>query len=511
MIRESEESGHGRMRRGFAGLLATIAVGITICSTAAAQDDGSKPPDLIPLSPAGPLKPLSELHYPPLGSEATNEADRGDPRSYFENSHVDSLDLTTAGTDREKKPTGDDTLSRWQETTRNIAYWDEEILTHPDQANGYFQRAVVRATATRSDDRPAMDAVIADLNETLKRDPNHIEALALRGAILVELNDNAGIADLDRVLQRSPNDVPANLARARAHYRNDDLDAALRQLDRVVNASGAFPTSVKPLRARWLAEKGQYSDAIASLTEFMASEAFEAEKYLERAVWYHKLGETESARTDVAEYIRLRRGDLNSRAAANLVLLQIGEFGSAYLDAESLRRDHPDHPFPYLLRFAARYMDACRRDRFLRQVEKVAGRAEVLLPVQPIPQIVCTSVHAMTGVGRELALKDMDHGLDLIPDLSFPHACGVIVNACEGRLIPTCRDLVIFAVRLDHRQYRFEMSLNRKRRRLNFSLTEHCTPAEKTTQAEQPGGNPVGERVRDIILTALASDASSKR
>lgn len=513
MTRISAESNQGRSRLGFVGWLASSVVFIAICGTAAAQDDGSKPPDLIPLEPIGPLKPLGEVHYHiprEAGSSSTSEVSL-----HFMDSNVSSLALTAPrqdnDADQEKKSPKDDPLSRWRETKDAIAYWDEEIRTHPDRAGSYYQRGLLRTGSIRWSDRAACTAVIGDMSEALKRDPAHIEALAFRGYMRVETDDVAGVTDLDRVIERSPNHVLANYARARAYSMESDFDAALERLGRIVNVTGDLAVRVNYLRAECLAKKGRYEAAVASLTESMATGAFEAERYLERASWYHEFGAREMARADVAEFIRLRNGDVNARAVANLVLLQIGELGGAYLDAESLLRDHPDDPFPYLLRFAARYMDVCRRDRVLRQVERVADRAQVLLPLQPIPGMIRAWSYSMTGLGRELALKDMEHGLDQISGLSFPHACGAIVNACEGRLMPTCRDLLIFAVRFNPRQYRFTVSLGSKGRRLNFSLAEHCSWGENPMAAGQSLENPTGEHALEIILAALSSAANQVR
>lgn len=500
-MRGYAESGLRRMRLGSVGWLASSVVAIAICGTTAAQDDGSKPPDLIPIPLPGPLKPLSDLHYPAL-----DKADRDDTvelSTYFEHLHLDLPGLTVAqprdNAHRTRKSPRDDLPSRRRAAINTIAYWDEEIRMHSDRADAYYQRAILRARGVQIDNRHAIDAVIADLSETLKRDPNHLKALAFRGCILVENDDDSGVKDIERVLKLNPRHNQANYARALAFYKGGDFDAALDRLGRIGNISGETAARVHYLRCQCLAEKGRYGDAIASLTESMASYEIGAERYLERARLYHDLGICELARADVAEYIRLREKNLYSRITANLMLLQIGELGISYLDAERLRCDHPDDPFPYLLRFAARYMDACRRDRFLRQVEKVAGQAGLLLPVQPIPSMIRTSSHALTGLGRELALKDMEHGLDLIGRLTFPYACGALVNGCEGRVIPTCRDTILAAVRFNPRHFQFGLSYNRMRHLLSFSFRE----------AEHLDADPSDQRdcsqVLEIIFLALDS------
>ncbi len=505
MKRESAESSPGRMRPGFVGWLASSVVFTAICGTATAQDDGSKPPDLIPLPPPGPLKPLSDLHYPAL--DESDIDDNAGLSPYYEHMPLELRDQSTAKPagkrERKKKTPTDDPLRRWRRSPPNtIAYWDEEIRSHPDRADAYYQRAILRASGVHVNDRPAMDAVIADLNEALKRDPNHLKALAARGCLLVEIDDVSGVADLERVLKVDPTHDQANYARAQAFFNDGDYDAALERLSRIGSLSGEQAARVDYLRAQCLAEKGRYGDAIASLTESMTSYPSGPERYLERALLYHDLGARELARAEIAEYLRLQENNLYCRVTANLVLLRIGELGLSYLDSERLCSAHPHDPFPYLLRFATRYMDSCRRDHFLRRVGYLAGRAEVLLPLQPIPRIVSTSSHALTGIGRELAFKDMEHGLDLIPQLCFPYACGALVNACEGRLIPTCRDLILGAARFNLRHFQFGLHFERARHRLSFSFRE----------AEHLEADPADQRdcSQVIEIISLALDSASE-
>lgn len=113
--------------------------------------------------------------------------------------------------------------------------------------------------------------------------------------------------------------------------------------------------------------------------------------------------------------------------------------------------------------------------------------------------MIRTSSHALTGLGRELALKDMEHGLDLIGRLTFPYACGALVNGCEGRVIPTCRDTILAAVRFNPRHFQFGLSYNRMRHLLSFSFRE----------AEHLDADPSDQRdcsqVLEIIFLALDS------
>ncbi len=538
MMRESAKSG-----TGFGGMcsiparwLAVNVVAIAICGTVAAQDDGSRPPDLIPLPKFSPsrLPDKSErFPSPNLAPDWLFEGAKGgkpprvdlDPTKlpsrsgsdYFHSprpsSTADEL-LIPIRFESPEQVAGDvnnRTQHALDKERQLLLDLDREIRLHPERAELYYQRGISRVVLSWRGDTEALAAAWTDLCEAMKRDPGNADFRFARGWIATKLGDtNTVLSELSHGLYSRPENPWALNLRGQINKERHRYDKALADFNRAIAIDPGYGRSVDLLKARsaCFAAHGFYRRAVWDLDAAMAGHSFDSYAYLRRARYFGRLGEKQRARADVCELIQIRPDDPGFRVECNLTLIGLGEYTRAYRDADQLVRKYPDQGVPYLLRFDAAYLAARRRDYLLNQVEQLARSAERLLPVRPLPAMVRVACVALTASGRELALRDMEHGLDRIADFSLPHALAAVIYTREGRFVPTCRHLVIFAMRFHLRQFEFDLTLNHP----GFSLwfQEYPLDDETPTKAERAAEKPIAEETRDIILTALASEASPR-
>ncbi len=514
-------TGPGPMPRRSLYWLALGIVGIATCHTAVAQDAGSRPPDLLLLPKFSPLPPIGEeLKAASTRPELTTaKAKRLSPSDYFAPASspatTDILPIPICFESPEK--VADDVIARTRHSRDGkrqlFLEFDRQIRLHPDRAELFYQQGISRAVlADRRGETEALATAWSELSEAVKRDATNADFLFARSWVARKMGETTmALSDLSRGLSLRPDHPWALTLRGQIYAERDRCGKAMTDFDRAVAIDPGHERSFDLLtsRASCFAAQGSYDQAVQDLEAAILVHSFDPYLYLLRARYLARIGEQQRARDDINALMQIRPEDPFLRFACNAALVGMGEYARAYRDADQLLRKFPVHPTPYLLRFAASYLAARQRDQQLKTVEDLARRVERLMPTDPAPRFVRVASLALTGAGRDRALKDMEHGLDLMPDLASPHAWGTAVNALDGRLVPTCRHLVLFAMRFDTRRFRFGLTDDRPRWVLWFR--EDCSHDEEPTVAEKHADKPIAEQARDILFAALVPDASQCR
>jgi tetratricopeptide (TPR) repeat protein len=91
---------------------------------------------------------------------------------------------------------------------------------------------------------------MADLDQTLKLDPNNVEALLLRGSLRISERDKAAPADLDAASALSSNGDNMRLRLAGLYARADLFDAAVAQYDLWLAAHSGIGRDAEALSGR---------------------------------------------------------------------------------------------------------------------------------------------------------------------------------------------------------------------------------------------------------------------
>ena len=288
-------------------------------------------------------------------------------------------------------------------------------------------------------------------------DPRHVDARGWRGWLAAEKRDfTAAIADYSWVTEHHPERTEAFVGRGVVFVEQREIDRALADFDRVAAAgAGKYESTALVYRGWCYAAKGQHERAIADLSRAIENSVIsEAWVYRTRARSYQEIGDPVKALADLDEAVLLQPRDVSVSLHRTEVLMGLGDFTGAAWEAHRLERLLPTQPGPYFLHSVTAWLATCDRDRHLAEIVKMVTQLEQALPSAPAPHLVHTLAASMKGVGQNRASADLDRCLALEPHLSSPYAFRAIFNAYQGKFVPTCRDLALFVLKFDRRNYR---------------------------------------------------------
>src|SRR5262245_8980281 len=143
-------------------------------------------------------------------------------------------------------------------------------LRGDDLAQAYFRRGLNYASV-----RDDFDHAIADFNETLRLDPKHAFALAVRGAAFVRKgNLDRGLADLNEALRLDPKHGTVHANFGLYYNAKGDYDRALLSLNEAlrINSNNAFAYRS---RGETFEHKGEFA---AALADFRVALSLDPEK-----------------------------------------------------------------------------------------------------------------------------------------------------------------------------------------------------------------------------------------
>jgi tetratricopeptide (TPR) repeat protein len=363
-------------------------------------------------------------------------------------------------------------LAELDERERSLDAISAEIEEHPDQAHLYAQRGCMRLSWAHEKDSDLLKAAIADFDRYLELSPGHLDTRLVRGAALAMAGQHdAALSDLSWVIRHQSAHFEARVLRGKVLMDKGEFVRAIADFDR---AASAQPEKVESTlliyRGRCHAQNGDYVRAIADLTRAMEEFPVETPVWLERARCYQQLGELERARSDIDEVLSLHPDDLSAHFLRVSLLSRMSDDAAAIREADRLRELMPDEPGPYSLRSAAVWQAARKRDRLVAKVDRVAATAEQILPCAPVPHLVRASAAGVVGIGRKGALADLDRCLAIETRASVMYALRAILNAYEGKFVPVCRDIALFALTYDPARHYLFVSVDWDRHRFEVGF-----------------------------------------
>ncbi len=313
---------------------------------------------------------------------------------------------------------------------------------------------------------------------------------------------DAAIADLNWIIDHHPEHTAALSARGRMLANLGQFDQALADFDRVMGRPGTEPLAVFLSQGVCYAAKGQHDRAIAEFDKAIdRSPRVGSRVYLERAKSYRATGDMEKALEDLDRAVSLNRRDVAPHMLRAELFMEMGDYRGAAWEADELQRLRPDDPRIWFLRSVAGWLDALDSDHGL--AEDTAWLHQIF-PASPLPGLIRAVGAEMTGWNRFGALADIDRCLALEPDASFASACRAIFHAHAGHFLPTCRDLALFALKFDRKQYHALVRIDQVNRRLTigFYLTG---PDRKALVQEKGLAAEIGDRYLSVAFQRLVA------
>jgi tetratricopeptide (TPR) repeat protein len=511
--------------RSIRGLLAATIVGIGLCTTAPGQEAASGPPPLTPLPPPEPAAPpkvtgtstsndesikLSstvllavpiDVAVDPQTGATLRRPPRPDQIRPFLPFFPDVPSVPgKKTTDHQKKEPGpaDAPLPRIrsavEENGMRLFYLDAEIRRHPDRAAGYFQRGCFRAQAAEEGDEAALAASVADFSRALELEPGHPHARLWRGYVADRKGDRTvAIADFTWVIEHDPWIGKALVYRGKVLLNQGEIDRAIADFDRAVGQADADLAQVWIYRGCCYAAAGRHDRAIADFSKAVDESPAPIWVLEKRAESYQAIGDLDRALSDVDTVIGLEPYDASALFLRISILTERAQYLTAARDANRLKQLMPTDPGPYFLRAVTALSAAHQRDENLACVDRVAAQVGRIAPSATLPHIIHAAVACVASIGRRDALADLDRCFELKPRLSYPYACGAVINAYEGRLLPSLRDLALFLFTFRPENYRLYASIDRDRHRFTIGFVEIMPEYEAPPRADRRSA-AIGEK-----------------
>jgi tetratricopeptide (TPR) repeat protein len=314
----------------------------------------------------------------------------------------------------------------------------EILADDPEDADALVQHARIRASL--GDVEPAVEA----LEHVLELEPDHADALAHLGAILVEQRTGRGEALLRRALDKNPDQPIALLSLGRAAAQRGDFDTALQHIQQaaIVDSENAFAHYAL---ARVHAERNDAQLAFESVARAVRLNPELVEGWITLAGLQNETGGAEDAAENLETALTVNPGDpalldalVNSRILA-------GDLGGAIDAATRLFEALPDNPvvgtnLAIALIAAGRYPDA---EQVLRVV---LGHDEEHVPALHALAMMLDATDDTAAISEARDLLEKAVELDInhwrsVSDL------GVLLMTREGHLdLERARGLVEDAV-----------------------------------------------------------------
>jgi len=177
-------------------------------------------------------------------------------------------------------------------------------LTGHRLATAHYERAVGYIVASKT------DTALTDLNKALKLDPDHVNALSVRGALLAVKNrGEEALIDLEKAAQLRPGDIDILSGRANAYRMVNRFDDALADIEAALDVA---PDSAGPLTTRCHVKTEMGGDLASALDDCNAAlHAYPdlPPALLARAMVHLKLGKNREAYADfdAAYHSRIRQ------------------------------------------------------------------------------------------------------------------------------------------------------------------------------------------------------------
>ena len=227
-----------------------------------------------------------------------------------------------------------------------ISDLDKAIALKPDDATLFYDRAMVRLRGREDDDAdeaPA-DVVLADLDQAIKLDAAHVEALTMRGAIyLLRKDPTRAEVDFDRARALSKN-VDLRMEIAGAYQAAQDYPGALREYDAWIVANPKDPHLADALNARCWARGLWNHELDKGLEDCDRAIKLSRDSNIvdSRALIYLRMGQYDLALKDYDRALKMQPKSAWSMFGRGLTKHRLGRLDEAATDIAAARALHKD-------------------------------------------------------------------------------------------------------------------------------------------------------------------------
>jgi tetratricopeptide (TPR) repeat protein len=123
---------------------------------------------------------------------------------------------------------------------------------------------------------------LATLTETIRREPNNVDALVDRAGVYCEQKEfDKALADYEQALRLVPDDAEAHFGRGWVHYQKDENDLALADFNEAIRLA-PDAAEVYVCRGDLHGERKEYKEAVADFERALQLDAENAGAYLGR-------------------------------------------------------------------------------------------------------------------------------------------------------------------------------------------------------------------------------------
>lgn len=168
---------------------------------------------------------------------------------------------------------------------------------------------------------------------------------------------------------------------------------------------------------------------------------------------------------DFTAVIEHSPGSLWAYAARAASYRRIGDVKKALADYDRIVRFRTDDPEVYITRFTLR-LENGDKDGAMADVDRLVN----LLPESSGPYFIRAVVALVASGDRQKALADMNRAVAINPGASCLYILRGFIHLRDGKLIPTCRDLGLFALTFRRSEYSLFAKMDWKTRRFKFGF-----------------------------------------
>jgi tetratricopeptide (TPR) repeat protein len=184
-----------------------------------------------------------------------------------------------------------------------VAFFDERIRTHPQDAFAYARKALVRQ------DQKAFDAALRDYDQALELEPRNASLHRGRGDVHLALGEaDRAISDYDKAIRLDPKSALAFSARGVAWGRKKDHDKAIEDLSEAIWLDPLCVPAYLSRAAEWQAKR-ENEKAVVDYNVVIRLDPENASAYCRRGVAWSGLKAYAKSVADLERAIQLGSQD----------------------------------------------------------------------------------------------------------------------------------------------------------------------------------------------------------
>jgi tetratricopeptide (TPR) repeat protein len=200
-------------------------------------------------------------------------------------------------------------------------------------------RAYVNRAQLQEDD----EARRADLDLALETDPNCVEALRMRGAVLlVAGSTEEAISDFRRAVEAAPEDTASRLLLVQTLSSAERYDEALQEIEEVLKIDSELVVAYT-LRAQIYVQQEKPDEALADLQEVISREPRNEDALLLRASLFYEQEKFDEALADVEQLLVFQPDLIRAIYMHAFILAALEKYDQALDEMRTLVESNPEN------------------------------------------------------------------------------------------------------------------------------------------------------------------------